>query len=133
MHWIPFMGGKGKHAISNFKVLEILAGGGAALVQWKLETGRTHQIRVHAKYLGNPLFGDEAYGGTGTGAVQVVAKGGGAAKRGRVAEVLKAFTRPALHAKTLAFVHPATGENKSFDSEIPPDFVAALEALRGIE
>lgn len=132
MTWFPAGGHKGKHAASNYKVVEILAGGGAALVQWKLETGRTHQIRVHAKFLGHPLLGDDAYGGAGTGAAQVVARGGGQLKRIAAAEAIRALGRPALHAKTLAFTHPVTLEKLQFDSEPPMDFLAAIEALRRI-
>lgn len=57
---------RGRHAVSNYSVVEPLAGGTAALVQWKLNTGRTHQIRVHAKHIGHPLFGDETYSSAGS-------------------------------------------------------------------
>lgn len=88
---------------------------------------------MHAKYLGHPLFGDEAYGGAGTTAIQQVAKKGGMAKQTAVRELVKAFARPALHAKTLGFVHPGTGQSLSFDSPLPKDFSDALEALRRLD
>ena len=67
MEAFPFEGRRGRPAVSEFRVVEVLAGGGASLVEWRLRTGRTHQIRVHARHIGCPLLGDEAYGG-GTGA-----------------------------------------------------------------
>jgi 23S rRNA pseudouridine1911/1915/1917 synthase len=124
---------RGRLAASNYTVLETLAAGRAGLVEWRLETGRTHQIRVHSKHVGHSLIGDDAYGG-GAGAA-VSALGGG--KTARVAAthgVLKALGgRPALHAKTLEIDHPVTGERLRFDSELPPDFTAALDALRGAD
>ena len=66
---------RGRHAVSEYSVLEALAGGGAAWVQWRLRTGRTHQIRVHARHLGHPLLGDEAYGGAGGSAVAAIGRG----------------------------------------------------------
>ena len=114
-------------------MLETLAAGGAALVQWRLETGRTHQIRVHAKHLGHSLLGDETYGGAGAAAVSIIGKGRAAG--GAVAHAaLKALGgRPALHARTLGFTHPATGERLHFETEgLPGDFEAAAEVLRAL-
>jgi 23S rRNA pseudouridine1911/1915/1917 synthase len=116
-------------------VLRPLAAGGAALVQWRLETGRTHQIRVHSRHLGHPLLGDDTYGGgAAAAAAAIAARAGGsaadrAARAAAVQRVATALGRPALHAKTLGFVHPATGERLLFDSQLPPDFQAALEGL----
>ncbi len=67
---------RGRHAASNYEVVEELAGGAAAAVRWRLETGRTHQIRVHAKHLSHPLLGDETYGSAGT-AVTVIGRTNG--------------------------------------------------------
>ena len=67
---------RGRHAASNYEVMEDLAGGAAVLVQWRLETGRTHQIRVHAKHLGHPLLGDETYGSAST-AINVIGRTNG--------------------------------------------------------
>jgi 23S rRNA pseudouridine1911/1915/1917 synthase len=122
---------RGRTAASNYRVLEELAGGLASLVAWQLETGRTHQIRVHARHMGHPLLGDAAYGGNMGGL------GGGGAVMQRWGPVLqgvaKQLGRPALHAKKLAFEHPTTGAEVRFDSELPDDLAAALTALRGGE
>ena len=67
---------RGRHAASNYEVLETLAGGAAALVRWRLETGRTHQIRVHAKHIGHPLLADETYGNAST-ALSMIGKTNG--------------------------------------------------------
>ncbi|PSC67546.1 ribosomal large subunit pseudouridine synthase D [Micractinium conductrix] len=120
---------RGRTAASNYKVLEPLAGGGAALVQWRLETGRTHQIRVHAKHLGHPLFSDDTY--SSTAAAGSIVGAGKPARAAAATAAARALGRPALHAKTLGFVHPATGKEMLFDSQLPSDFEAALAALRG--
>ena len=82
MEAFPFQGRRGRPAVSEFRVVEVLAGGGASVVEWRLRTGRTHQIRVHARHIGCPLLGDEVYGGgNGSGAAAAAlaasAKGGG--------------------------------------------------------
>ena len=66
---------RGRHAVSTWQLLEPLAGGTASLLQWRLQTGRTHQIRVHAKHMGHPLLGDEAYGGAAGTAVNAIGQG----------------------------------------------------------
>ncbi|KAL4447413.1 hypothetical protein ABPG75_004632 [Micractinium tetrahymenae] len=120
---------RGRTAASNYKLLEVLAGGGAALVQWRLETGRTHQIRVHAKHIGHPLFADDTY--SSLAAVGSIVGAGKPPRSAAAQAAARALGRPALHAKTLGFVHPATGQRLQFDSVLPADFAAAAEALRG--
>ncbi|WP_010519846.1 RluA family pseudouridine synthase [Croceivirga radicis] len=117
-------GDQGKEAVTHFKVLERL--GYVTLVSCKLETGRTHQIRVHMKYIGHTLFNDERYGG------DKVLKGTTFTKYKQFVEnTFKVLPRQALHAKTLGFVHPVTGKELNFDSPIPEDMVAAIEKWRG--
>jgi 23S rRNA pseudouridine1911/1915/1917 synthase len=116
-------GSQGKEAITHYKVLERF--GYVTLVECKLETGRTHQIRVHFKHIGHPLFNDPEYGG------DAILKGTTFAKYKQF--VNNCFTicpRQALHAKTLSFVHPATGEWMAFDSELPDDMQQLLEKWR---
>ena len=112
----------GKHSLTNYTVTEYF-GSSAALVECKLNTGRTHQIRVHMSYIGHPLIGDPVYGGGIT-----------ASRRKSVSEEtttrLNSFTRQALHAKSLGFFHPATGEKLSFKSLIPDDMCCLLRLLR---
>ncbi|WPT11082.1 RNA pseudouridine synthase 2 [Picochlorum sp. SENEW3] len=123
---------RGKSAASNYTVLETLASGTAALVSWKLETGRTHQIRVHAKHIRHPLFGDDTYSGSVSSATRVIGQG----KSARIAQVHKLVqvlnNRPALHAQTLGFEHP-TRPNKErlvFSCDPPEDFALVLQSLR---
>ena len=113
----------GKHAVTHFKVLERLTY--VTLVQCKLETGRTHQIRAHFKYIGHTLFNDERYGGND------ILKGTTFTKYKQfVQNCFKVLPRQALHAKTLGFTHPKTGEFLQFDSEIPEDMKVCLEKWR---
>jgi 23S rRNA pseudouridine1911/1915/1917 synthase len=113
-------GDMGRHAITHYQLLRDLRY--VSLVECKLETGRTHQIRAHMKYLGHPLFNDAMYGGD-----QVV-KGTTFTKYKQfVDNCFKIIPRQALHAKTLGFKHPITGENLLFESELPQDFVEVLE------
>lgn len=120
---------QGKYAVTHYKVLERY-GGIATLVQCNLETGRTHQIRVHMKHIGHTLMGDGFYGGDKQLAGQHTKK-----SQHFVDACLEIMKRQALHAKTLGFTHPHTNERMSFDSELPEDFVKLQEKLRnyGIE
>ncbi|NJB35957.1 RluA family pseudouridine synthase [Croceivirga sp. JEA036] len=116
-------GDVGKEAVTHYKVLERF--GYVTLVSCKLETGRTHQIRVHMKYLGHPLFNDERYGG------DKILKGTTYTKYKQfVDNAFKLLPRQALHAKTLGFVHPTTAKALRFDSEIPADMQACIEKWR---
>lgn len=114
---------KGKPAVTHYKVLERL--GYVTLVSCKLETGRTHQIRVHMKHIGHTLFNDERYGGN------LILKGTTFTKYKQFVEnCFKVLPRQALHAKTLGFVHPKTGEFLRFQAEIPEDMQLCLEKWR---
>jgi 23S rRNA pseudouridine1911/1915/1917 synthase len=114
---------KGKPAVTHYKVLERL--GYVTLVSCKLETGRTHQIRVHMKHLGHTLFNDERYGG------EKILKGTTFTKYKQFVEnCFKILPRQALHAKTLGFTHPKTGKFMRFDSEIPQDMQQCIEKWR---
>ncbi|MCC4229753.1 RluA family pseudouridine synthase [Zunongwangia profunda] len=114
---------KGKPAVTHFKVLERF--GYVSLVACKLETGRTHQIRVHMKHIGHTLFNDERYGG------EKILKGTTFTKYKQFVEnCFKILPRQALHAKTLGFTHPKTGEWMSFNSDLPEDMLGAIEKWR---
>jgi len=116
-------GDHGKEAITHYKVLERL--GYVTLVSCVLETGRTHQIRVHMKYIGHPLFNDDFYGG------DKIVKGTVYAKYKQFVENCFALCpRQALHAKTLGFIHPTSGKEILFDSDIPEDMSAVIEKWR---
>jgi len=116
-------GDYGKHAVTHYKVLERL--GYVTLVECKLETGRTHQIRVHMKYKGHTLFGDFEYGGN------QVLKGTTFAKYKQFVEnCFKILPRQALHAKSLGFTHPTTGEWMFFENDLPPDINEVLDKWR---
>jgi 23S rRNA pseudouridine1911/1915/1917 synthase len=113
----------GKPAITHYKVLERF--GYVTLVSCKLETGRTHQIRVHMKHIGHPLFNDERYGG------HLILKGTTFTKYKQFIEnCFKVLPRQALHAKTLGFVHPTTGEMMRFDTALPQDMQDCIEKWR---
>ncbi|MBO5850491.1 MAG: RluA family pseudouridine synthase [Paludibacteraceae bacterium] len=112
-----------KHAVTHYKVLERFAY--ATLVQCKLETGRTHQIRVHMKHIGHTLFNDERYGG------DEILKGVRTAKYKQfVQNCFDLCPRQALHAKTLGFEHPTTGKWMQFTSDLPDDMQALIEKWR---
>ncbi len=123
MHVYP-EGDVGKEAVTHFKVLERL--GYLTMVSCKLETGRTHQIRAHMKYIGHTLFNDERYGG------DKILKGTTFTKYKQFVEnAFKIIPRQALHAKTLGFVHPTTKKMMRFDSELPEDMANCIEKWRG--
>lgn len=128
----PTKCGKSRYAASRYKVVEILAHGGSALVEWRLETGRTHQIRAHAKYLGIPLMGDEVYGGTKNMAMSRLQIKNSSKLHGQLSEVVGKVNRPCLHALTLGFTHPCTGEKMQFSCLPPVDFAEILTGLRNI-
>ena len=112
-------GDNGKHAVTHYKVLKRL--GYVNLVQCHLETGRTHQIRVHMEYTGHPLFNDERYGG------DRILKGTTFSKYKQFVEnCFRIMPRQGLHARSLGFVHPATGKEVYFESEPPADMQAVI-------
>ena len=116
-------GDQGKHAVTHYKTLERL--GYVSIVECQLETGRTHQIRVHMKYIGHTLFNDERYGG------DQILKGTTFSKYKQfVQNCFEVCPRQALHAKTLGFKHPVTGEEMFFDSPIPQDMSMLFEKWR---
>lgn len=113
----------GKHAVTHYRVLERF--GYTTLVECVLETGRTHQIRVHMDYLGHPLFNDDRYGG------DKIVKGTLYSKFKKFIEnCFELMPRHALHAKTLGFIHPVTKEHLFFENEIPQDFRSVIEKWR---
>ena len=115
---------QGKHAVTHYRVLERL--GYVTLVECILETGRTHQIRVHMKHIGHILFNDERYGG------HEILKGTHFAKYKQfVNNCFDTCPRQALHAMTLGFVHPVTGEEMYFTSELPDDMTRLIDKWRG--
>ena len=114
----------GKPAVTHYTVLERF--GYVTLISCQLETGRTHQIRVHLKHIGHTLFNDERYGG------HLILKGTTFTKYKQfIDNCFKILPRQALHAKTLGFVHPTTGEMMRFDTELPQDFQDCIEKWRG--
>lgn len=112
-----------KHAVTHYKVLERF--GFVTLVECRLETGRTHQIRVHMKHIGHTLFNDDRYGGN------EILKGNRTAKYQQfVRNSFELCPRQALHAKTLGFTHPTSGEELFFESELPDDMAQLIEKWR---
>ena len=106
----------GKHAVTRVRVIKELAEGAAALVECKLETGRTHQIRVHMSYAGHALIGDQIY-----------------SRRRKLAgsnsDVVKEFPRQALHAASLGFRHPISGQDMHFKAPVPVDMLDLMSAM----
>lgn len=116
-------GDQGKEAVTHYKVMERL--GYITMVACTLETGRTHQIRVHMKHIGHTLFNDERYGG------DKILKGTAFTKYKQFVEnAFKVLPRQALHARTLGFVHPVSGKMMRFSAEIPADMAACIEKWR---
>lgn len=109
---------RGKHAVTKWQVVSRFSG--ITLVQLRLETGRTHQIRVHLSEAGYPLLGDKVYGGSGRlpSVTDLQLKG-----------LIKELDRQALHAKTLGFIHPVSGEYLEFDTELPADMARIIHYL----
>lgn len=120
--------GGGRFAASNYEVIAVLAQGNASLVEWRLETGRTHQIRVHARHIGHPIFGDDTYGGGGGAAANALSKYGVMTPKDAKV-IMSMIDRPMLHARTLGFEHPATGEALDFSRDPPEDFAKFAERL----
>ncbi|TVQ77179.1 MAG: RluA family pseudouridine synthase [Flavobacteriales bacterium] len=116
-------GDQGKHAITHYRVLERF--GYVTLVECKLETGRTHQIRIHMKHLGHPLFNDPEYGG------DKILRGTRFTKYQQfIQNCFNLCPRQALHAKTLGFTHPVTGKKLYFESPLPADMEQLIEKWR---
>ena len=114
---------EGKHAVTHYKVIEEFDY--VSLVECQLETGRTHQIRVHMEHIGHPLFNDERYGGNR------ILKGTTFSKYKQFVEnCFSIIARQALHATTLGFVHPVTGKELIFESPLPEDMTKAIEKWR---
>lgn len=116
-------GDLGKHAVTHYKVIERF--GYVTMVSCRLETGRTHQIRAHFKHIGHTLFNDARYGGDN------ILKGTTFTNYKQfVQNCLKIMPRQALHARTLGFIHPTTGEKMRFEAPIPDDIKAVIEKWR---
>lgn len=116
-------GSQGKHAVTHYRVIEDFSY--VSVVECKLETGRTHQIRVHFSHIKHPLFNDEEYGG------DRILKGTTFSKYQQfVKNCFEILPRQALHARSLAFNHPVTGKRLSFDSELPEDMKKVIEKWR---
>jgi 23S rRNA pseudouridine1911/1915/1917 synthase len=113
---------EGKRAVTEYAVLKEFDF--LSLLRLKLRTGRTHQIRVHLSHIGHPVFGDPTYGGRNS-------NWGGLSKKDaqRAANLLKLIDRQALHARTIGFVHPSTGEKCRFESNLPEDMASVLREL----
>lgn len=110
----------GKSAITHYRILERF--GYVTLVECILETGRTHQIRAHMKHIGHPLFGDERYGGT-----EILRGQRSSTYKAFIQNCFKVCNRQALHAKTLGFVHPTTGRQMDFTSDLPNDMQQLID------
>ena len=113
-------GDQGKHAVTHYHTIENL--NHVAVVQCQLETGRTHQIRVHMRHIGHPLFNDERYGGD-----KILRGNTSSSYTQFIHNCFKMCPRQALHAKTLGFVHPTTGQQMDFDSPLPEDMAGLIK------
>jgi 23S rRNA pseudouridine1911/1915/1917 synthase len=113
----------GKPAITYWRVMERFHG--FTLLECRLGTGRTHQIRVHLSHIHHPVLGDPMYGGGTTVALQLVPP-----RQDELRTVVRQVRRQMLHARELAFTHPCTGQEMRFESPLPPDFKEVLDALR---
>lgn len=118
--------GRGKTAVTHFETVEAMHF--TALVRFRLQTGRTHQIRVHARHLGHPILGDPTYDGRSIRYGMATAK-----RRAFFANLFKAMPRQALHAQTLGFIHPHTGAAVLFTSDLPDDVQFVYDRLRAVE
>jgi 23S rRNA pseudouridine1911/1915/1917 synthase len=114
---------EGKTAVTEYTVLEKFAY--LSLIRLRLQTGRTHQIRVHLAHVGHPVFGDPTYNGR-----RLLFGPGTPRQKAEVQKMLDILTRQALHARTIGFRHPATGEEMAFESPLPEDMTAVLKMLR---
>lgn len=110
----------GKSAVTHYRILERF--GYVTLVECILETGRTHQIRAHMKHIGHPLFGDERYGGT-----EILRGQRSSTYKAFIQNCFKVCNRQALHAKTLGFIHPTTGQQMDFTSDLPNDMQQLID------
>lgn len=117
---------RGKHAVTHYETVEAHAH--TALLAFRLETGRTHQIRVHARHIGHPILGDETYGGHTIRSGPSVGR-----RRAFFQNLFEAMPRQALHAHTLGFLHPRTGEALDFSAPLPDDMAHVLARLRTVE
>ena len=118
------VGAHGKAAVTHFEVTDTV--GPCDILHVTLGSGRTHQIRVHLRHLGKPVFGDPTYGGRGRWVTGLPVP-----ERRRVQKALEVLPRQALHAAGLSFVHPARGERQRFQSDLPEDIRTVMEILRG--
>jgi 23S rRNA pseudouridine1911/1915/1917 synthase len=116
-------GSQGKHAVTHYEVLEALEH--VAVIRCQLETGRTHQIRVHMRHIGHPLFNDARYGGD-----KILRGVQGSKYKAFIDNCFEECPRQALHARTLGFVHPTTGEEMFFSCDIPEDMTRLIERWR---
>jgi 23S rRNA pseudouridine1911/1915/1917 synthase len=113
-------GRAGRRAVTHYRVLRRFDQDRMTLVELSLETGRTHQIRVHFSEMNHPIVGDPTYGNTGRSA---------ALADTRLRQSIRALGRQALHARILGFVHPASGEYLEFESPLPPDMQEIIDYL----
>ena len=116
----------GREAVTHY-LMEENFGTAAALLECRLESGRTHQVRVHMAHIGHPLVGDPIYGAQKTSAASLLKKGG---YGDDTKEAVLAFPRQALHAARISFIHPATDEEMTFEASLPPDMERLINLLK---